>query len=101
MSEPGELHSADNSPLADPEAFATILRRNGHGGVNMDLYRQQMLTKALDNNTRRTLPHWQSWIVKFLNNELRSGPLLLPQALNPTSASTNLRTKANLTSYTL
>lgn len=100
-SEPSELRSADDSPLADPEAFAAILRRNGYSQVDMPLYRHQMLTKASDNNTRRTLPHWQAWIVKFLNNEQRSGPLLLPQTPTPTSASINLRLKANLTSYTL
>jgi hypothetical protein len=94
-------YNADQSPLADKEAFAQILRTNNYGHVDIETYRQQMLATARMKQVTRPLLAWPKWIITYLNNDNRRGTLLLSQGLSTTTSRGNLRAKANTQSYVL
>ena len=94
-------YNADQSPLVDKEAFAQILRASNYGHVDIETYRQQMLTTARYKQVLRSLPAWSKWIITYLNNDSRRGVLLLPQALSSITSLGNLFAKANTQSYIL
>jgi hypothetical protein len=94
-------YNADQSPLADKEAFAQILRTNNYDHVDIETYRQQMLATARVKQVKCSLLAWSKWITSYLNNDNRRNTLLLPQGLSTTTSRGNLRAKANTQSYVL
>jgi len=94
-------YKADQSPLIDKESFAQILRSNNYAHVDIETYRQQMLSTARTKQVTRPLAAWSKWIITYLNNERQRGALLTPQALSAATSPGNLRAKANTQAYVL
>jgi uncharacterized protein YdaU (DUF1376 family) len=79
LTDPLDEQTLDESPLTKPRPFQIICDRNLFVGINYELYRLQAYNAAVRSKAKpRTVSQWESWIVKYLNNNGGPTGLLKP-----------------------
>lgn len=81
LTDPADEQAWHESPLTKPAAFRAICADLGHGNADVEHYRLLLLDIARNEapQKNRTASQWRGFVRNCLTNQLKHGPLLLPQ----------------------
>jgi uncharacterized protein YdaU (DUF1376 family) len=77
--DPLDEQPIEASPMVKPRPFQAICDRNNFVGIDYEHYRKQAYAAGVRQKAKpRTASQWESWIVKYLNNQGNPASLVRP-----------------------